>query len=180
MDGLSSLLKAIFPCLPIGTVEGGIRLPTETVKYQLISEKVSVHASPPSGKMSKSTNDEAAESIVSAMFDADTADSSLDVTIRSIIREAGWYQSLMEKILAKLEEVLKAGKPLNAAMQKAYDEASEALKITEGFVIDHPIATEVFCTVIALGVLVVLAPYVVEYLGFCAGFGELGPIEGKS
>ena len=46
----------------------------------------------------------------------------------------------------------------------------------EGFVKDHPI----MCTVIALGVLVTVAPWVIQTLGFCAGFGELGPIEGMS
>ena len=61
------------------------------------------------------------------------------------------------------------------AMQEAYDKACEAAKTIEGFAADHPIATAVFCTVIALGVLVVLAPYALELLGF----GELGPIEGE-
>lgn len=52
--------------------------------------------------------------------------------------------------------------------------------MTEGFVHDHPDATTAFCTVIALGVLVVLVPWLVEWLGFCAGFGELGPVAGMS
>lgn len=78
------------------------------------------------------------------------------------------------KILAVLQTVLEAGKPLTAAMRSAYDVACRAVEETEGFAADHP----VFCTLVALGVLVVLAPYVVEYLGFCAGFGEAGPVEG--
>ena len=65
---------------------------------------------------------------------------------------------------------------MNPAMQEAYDKACEAAKMIEGYAADHPIATAVFCTVIALGVLVLLAPYALEFLGF----GELGPIEGKS
>ena len=181
MDSLSSLLKAVFPCLPIGTVERSIQLPTETARYQFTSEKLSVQPSPRSGKKWQLSNDEAAESIVSAMLDADKRGPSLDASIQSIVHAAGgWSEYLAKKILAALEAVLKAGKQLSAAMQEAYDKAYDAFKKTEGFAADHPMATEVLCTVIALGILVVLAPYVLELLGFCAGFGELGPIEGKS
>ena len=181
MDSLSSLLTAVFPCLPIGTVERGIQLPTEKAKYQFTSEKLSVQPSPRGGKKWKLSNDEAAESIVSAMLDADKIGPSLDASIQSIVHAAGgWSEYLAKKILAALEAVLKAGKQLSAAMQEAYDKAYDAFQKTEGFAADHPMATEVLCTVIALGILVVLAPYVVELLGFCAGFGELGPVEGKS
>ena len=181
MDSLSSILKAVFPCLPIDTAERAIQLPTETAKHQLLSEKISVQPRPYGGSKPKLSTDEAAESIVLAMMNADKAGPSLDATIRSIVHQAGgWSEYLAGKALAALEAVLKAGKPLSGAMQEAYDQACKALKATEGFAADHPIATEVLITVIALGVLVVLAPYVVEYLGFCAGFGELGPIEGTS
>ena len=184
MDSLNSRLKAVFSCLPIGTVERSIQLPTETARYQFTSEKLSVQPSPRIGKKWQLSNDEAAESaesILSAMLDADKRGPSLDATIQSIVHAAGgWSAYLAEKILAALEAVLKAGKQLSAAMQEAYDKAYDAFKKTEGFAADHPMATEVLCIVIALGILVVLAPYVVELLGFCAGFGELGPIEGKS
>ena len=175
-----NIIKTLFPCFPIGTRERGIQLPTDTEKHQLLSEKTSVQFFSPHGKKLRLCSDEAAWSIVSAMLNAEKAGPSLDATIRPIIDEAGWYESLMAKILAALEAVIKAAEPLNAPMQRAKDWAIEAYKETEGFAADHPIETEVLCTVIALGVLVVLAPYVVEYLGFCFGFGELGPVEGKS
>ena len=112
------------------------------------------------------------------MSDADKNGPSLRATIQSLVHTAGgWSEYLAKKVVAALEAVLKAGEPLNAAMQEAYDKAYEALRMTEGFAADHP---AVFWTVLALGLLVVLAPYAVEWLGFCAGFGELGPIEGKS
>lgn len=102
---------------------------------------------------------------------------SLPTTVNPIVHQAGgWSEYLAAKILAALQTVLEAGKPLNEAVRSAYDVACRAVEVTEGFAADHP----VFCTLVALGVLVVLAPYVVEYLGFCAGFGELGPVEGMS
>lgn len=128
-------------------------------------------------------SEEAASSIVSALLDADKAGpngATLDVTIQSLVHQAGgWSEYLAERIFAAVEVVLKAKEPMKGVMQEAYDKACEAATEIEGFAVDHPIATAVFCTVIVLGILVVITPYVVEYLGFCAGFGELGPIEGK-
>lgn len=174
---MDSLLKTIFPCLPLGTVERGIQLPTNTARPMNISEKPIFQASLRSNKEPKICVDEAASSIVSAISSADKAGPSLDLTIQSLVHQAGgWSEYLAEKIFKAVEEVLKAGKKMNGAMQEAYDKACEAAKPIEGFAADHPIATEVFCTIIVLGVLVVLAPYAVELLGF----GELGPIEGKS
>ena len=178
---MESFLKAIFPCLPIRSVERGIQLPTESASYQHISEKAALHPSPRSDKKSRLRSDEAASSIVSAMWDADKIGPSLDVTIQSLVHEAGgWSDYLAKKILAALEAVIEAGKPMNAAMQETYEKAWEEAKKIEGLAADHPVVTAVFLTIVALGVLVVVAPYVVEWLGFWAGFGELGPIEGKS
>lgn len=60
-------------------------------------------------------------------------------------------------------------------MQVAYEKACEEAKAIEGFAAEHPVATAVFCTVVALGVLVEVAPYVLGVLGFA----ELGPVEGE-
>jgi len=174
---MDSLLKAIFPCLPIRIVERSIHLPAERAKYQHISEKAAYQPSTRGGKKPRLCSDEAASSIVSAMLDAHNTSPSLDATIQSLVHQAGgWSEYLATKILAALEAVLKAGEQMNPAMQEAYEKACEAAKTIDGYAADHPIATTVFCTVIALGILVVLAPYALEFLGF----SELGPIEGKS
>ena len=158
------ILKSIFPCLPIGIASHGIHLPTSPAKPPPLSEKALLHAN------------EAASSIVSAMQAADKAGPSLDATIKSLVHQAGgWSQYLATKILTALEAVLKSGAQLNGAMQAAYDKACEAATMFEGFAAEHPVATAVFCTLVALGVLVVLAPYALEMLGF----GELGPVEGE-
>lgn len=175
---MDSVLKAVFPCLYFR--ERGIQLPAETEKGQQIYGKLTPQSSPHGSKESKLCNDDAASSIVSAMLDADKPGTSLDATIESLVHEAGgWTEGIAKKILATLEVVIRAAKPMNAAMQEAYDRAMEEAKKIPEFAAEHPIETAVICTVIALGILVTLAPYVVEYLGFCAGFGELGPIEGK-
>ena len=174
---MASLLRAIFACLPIGNVKGGVHISANAAKYQPISEKDALQFSEyGSTTLRLQRSDEAASSIVSAMLNADKPGPSLDATIRSLVSQAGgWSEYLATKILEALETVLKAGTEMNPAMQEAYDKACDAAKVIEGFAADHPVATAVFCTIIALGVLVVLAPYVLEFLGF----SELGPIEGK-
>ena len=177
MDSLSSILKTAFPCLPIATKGFAIQHPTEKAEYQPIYEKTSFKPHPYGDRKPKLSHDEAAESIVAAMMDADKAGPSLDTTVGSIVHQAGgWSEYLAAKVVAALEAVLKAGKPLSAPMQEAYNKACEALRATEEFASEHPIATGVLITVIALGMLVVFAPYLLELLGFA----ELGPIEGKS
>ena len=89
----------------------------------------------------------------------------------------GWSQYLAAKILSALEAVLTA-KPvreMNGAMKDAFKKACDAAKVIEGFAAEHPLATAACVTIIAIGILVVLTPYVVEWLGFA----ELGPVEGE-
>ena len=73
--------------------------------------------------------------------------------------------------------MLQAGEKLkmNEAMSGTYAKAVEAAECFEGFVKEHPLAVGVFCTVVALGVLVVLVPEVVAWLGF----EEVGILEGE-
>ena len=171
---MDSLLKTIFPCLPIR--ERGIQLPSEPTKHQLIHQMNAQHVSVYDEKKPILTISEAAGFIVTAMLEADKKGPSLDIIIESHVHEAGgWSEYLAKKVLATMEAVLKGGEQMNAAMQEACAKACEAAKVFEDFAADHPYATAVFCTVIALGVLVILAPYVLELLGFA----ELGPIEGK-
>ena len=174
---MDTLIKAIFPCFAFGTEERGIQLPTEKAGYSYVSDKALLEPYQYEIDHPRLSSDEAALSIVSAMLDASKRGPSLDATIQSLVHQAGgWSEYLAAKILNALEQVLKAGKAMNPAMQEAYDKACEAAKEIEGFAADHPVATAVFCTVIALGVLAVLTPYVLELLGFA----ELGPVEGKS
>ena len=111
------------------------------------------------------------------LFDASKGTNSLALHIHEVARQAGgWSGMLAEGVRKGIEAAFTAGKEMNAAMQLAYDKACEAVTVFEGFAKEHPSATAVFVTVIAIGVLIILAPYIVEMLGF----GELGPIEGQN
>lgn len=114
MDGI---LKTLFPCFP---TQRGIQLPAETARYQQISEKVPLQPSPRHGQKARLSSDEAASSIVSAMSDAEKIGPSLQLTIESLVHQAGgWTNYLAGKIVAGVEAVLKAGKPMNKAMHEA-------------------------------------------------------------
>lgn len=172
---MNDLLSTIFPCFPLR--ERGIQLPTSDSPHhhQLsTSEKSSflqASADPP-----HLTCEEAATRIVNVLFEANKDGVSVIARIDDIaIQAGGWSQWLADKIRQGMEAALRAGKEMSAAMAVAYDKACEAAKVFEHFTEDHPLATAVFVTLIAIGVLAIMAPYVIELLGF----GELGPIEGR-
>ena len=60
---------------------------------------------------------------------------------------------------------------MGQAMREAYDKACGPAKSLGEFIHYHPI----WFTIIALGILVILPPAVLEALGF----GAVGPVEGK-
>lgn len=160
------LLATLFPCFPLTPTNGAIRLSTD---HQHLSEKAP-HTRP------TLTNDQAASRIITTLMHTAPTAPDLDAKIASLVHQAGgWSEYIAAKILAVLETVLRAGKDLGPALSAAYERACEAAKGIPGFAADHPLATAVYCTVVALGVLVVLAPYVLEILGF----GKLGPVESK-
>ncbi|EJD47730.1 hypothetical protein AURDEDRAFT_113355 [Auricularia subglabra TFB-10046 SS5] len=74
-----------------------------------------------------------------------------------------WKERFAKAVLAGLEDAVRTGKAVNATVSRAAEEAAEWAQA-------HP----VYATMIALGVLVLLSPWIIEVLGF----GELGPIEG--
>lgn len=60
-------------------------------------------------------------------------------------------------------------------MEEFFDKAEEATISNFDFPHEYPYLTAGFATIVAVGVLVLVAPWVVEALGFA----ELGPVAGK-
>jgi hypothetical protein len=113
-----------------------------------------------------------AEDVLSILYAVDINDGHLRQRLQDVVRETGWYESLAASVLNGLENALKAGAPMGQAMKDAYEKAAQVVGKVWGYVKEHP----VFFTLLALGILVILAPWAIEALGF----GELGPIEGMS
>ena len=133
--------------------------------------------------------EQAAIQIVDILFNASSSDSivadkdtktkspsyfrALTSKINDIAYQAGgWHEWLAQRVLQGMESAIKAGKEMSPAFVAVYERAYQAAEIFEGFARDHP----VFVTLVGVGILVVLAPYVLEILGF----GELGIVEGES
>lgn len=116
--------------------------------------------------------EEAASKFVAILLHADSPspqDPKLEETLKGTVSAYGYHDRIAPYILRKLENAIKKGAPLGKAVKQASERAiAEAV----GFASEHP----AYCTLIALGILVVMAPWVLEILGFA----ELGPVEGKS
>lgn len=167
------MLRVLLPCFPLP--KPTTAFPSEKAHhYTILAEEPTSspvkHAAYPT-----LTTQESASSIVSAFQNAKEAGPSLDATIQSLVHQAGgWSEYLAAAIVSALITTLEAGSEMSAPMREAYDKACDAAKVIEGFAAEHPILTTVFCTVVAMGILAILAPYVLGALGFA----ELGPIEG--
>lgn len=106
-----------------------------------------------------------ARHIVDDISSAEKPGRNLEDTINDIVAQAGgWSEAIAAAILRLLEAALKTGAPMGAAMRDAYNRSVAAAETLTSFAREHP----VFCTVVALGVLAILAPAVISALGFTA------------
>ncbi|KAF3008601.1 hypothetical protein E8E13_007782 [Curvularia kusanoi] len=154
---MAALLAAIIECM--------VGAPQED--YLDLDEKQAIALNQASHPL-----DEIANDVVNTILRAEKTGAGLKAELNSIVGSYGWKEYLAEKILDKLGAALQgAHDKLGPAIRDAYHKAWTAANEIEGFVIQHP----VMCSIIALGVLVVIAPWVIEALGFA----ELGPVEGS-
>lgn len=151
-------IKSITCCFPG-------RLDDEPYTYDEKSSLISAKRAP-------RTESEIATDVVNALQNAEKHGKTLENTLDGFVKECNWTQYLAEIILAKLVPVVEAfikgatkiSQVLKEAVERAVLEAYDFAK-------EHP----VYCTIIALGVLCLLWPVVLDALGF----GEAGIIEGK-
>lgn len=119
-------------------------------------------------------SDDAAREFIETLRTAEHADKELEERLKSIVYANGWTERLAESILHGVEKLVLEGSKVAAAMKEAMDKATEtALEFAK----EHPYYTALIAagTIIALGVLVMMAPWVLEALGFAAR----GPRVGK-
>ncbi|EHK19938.1 uncharacterized protein TRIVIDRAFT_155768 [Trichoderma virens Gv29-8] len=142
----------------------------------IVTEKPSLH--PPI----RYTIEETAENFIEILLCAEKSGALLSSQLEDAVFATGWSEWLAQNILKKLEGALRDGhEKMGPAMIEAYDQASKAAEITFPdlfeYVKEHPveIAATVLLSLFAFGVLVRLAPLVLELLGF----GELGPTAGS-
>jgi len=112
-----------------------------------------------------------AENIVQAFITASHPGPDLDLQVSNLVSAAGggWSEYLATAVLTKLSDTLKAG--AHTWGQALRDAVGGATAAALEFAKEHPVYT----TLLAIGVLVALAPWALEALGF----GALGPEEGQ-
>lgn len=137
--------------------------------YHPTSAYADVKVAPPHQPMG---DEELANDVLDLLLSAEKPGRDLDLRLQELVRPYGWRESLARCILDGLVRTLETGVALGGAAKVAFDKASA---VAAKFVKEHPVLTAVIVTVIAIGILVYLAPWVVEALGF----GELGPLEGE-
>ena len=111
--------------------------------------------------------------VVELLRTAEKNGPALQRRVRDVVGEQGWTENIARAIVAGLETVIKEGREkVGPALAEAVEKAEEAANAVFTFSKDHPYLVAGFATIVAIGVLALVAPWVVEALGF----GELGPI----
>lgn len=110
----------------------------------------------------------AADKFVLTLLTANSSRSELCEELKSTVHTTSWTESLATAILSRLEDALKNGAELGKTVKDALE---QTLREAAEFAKDHP----AFMTLIGLGILALIAPYVLAWLGF----GEIGIVEGK-
>jgi hypothetical protein len=120
-------------------------------------------------------SDKSPEDVVNEMIQtilmAEKNGSLLPSRLRDIIGAETWKEAIAKAILSNLEQLIQRNpNTIGRALHEAIEITDEVVQEIFQFAADHP----VLCTLIALGVLVLIAPWLIEALGF----GELGHSEG--
>ncbi|KAK7419850.1 hypothetical protein QQZ08_010684 [Neonectria magnoliae] len=118
-------------------------------------------------------SDDAAGQIVEILRTAEASGKELEDRLKQVVSVNGWTENLAKSILHGVEKILKDGAKASSAMteaaEKATNTAAEFAKTNPGYTI---LVTG--GTLIAVGVLVMLIPWVLDALGFCAAGPRLG------
>jgi hypothetical protein len=114
----------------------------------------------------------AADSLINTIFLAEKNGLELKQSLEDIIRTNSWRQNFAKAVFEAMQHAIETARPMGDALREIYEKVACVVDGVEGFVKDHPIV----CALIALGILVLLAPWVVEALGFAEG----GILEGEN
>jgi len=113
----------------------------------------------------------AANSFITTVFLAEKNGADLRQALSEIIETHSWRQNFAKAVFEATQKAIETARPMNDALREVYEKVVGVIDGVEGFVREHP----VMCALIALGVLVLVAPWVVEAVGFAEG----GVLEGE-
>jgi hypothetical protein len=152
------------------------------------SRRVITEKPPPQQPPSATTQDEPqtldamATKIITILRQAEKSGLALTESLNDAVNPTGWSERLAERVLKVLEDALSAtgrdtwGQVLRDAYGKAVAVAGEIFEKLAQETKEHPELAAVLLTLLAIGVMAVLMPWVLEMLGFAAE----GPVAGES
>lgn len=119
---------------------------------------------------------EMAAKIIEILRTAEKSGEALKLHLQSAVDTQGWTDGIVQSILNGVIDILQQGREkIGPAMAEALERAEDAANECFEFAKDNPkLVAAGLLTIIVIGVLVIMAPWVVEALGFA----ELGPLEG--
>jgi hypothetical protein len=113
-----------------------------------------------------------AKRLIATMYRSEKSGADLTNQLRGIVQSTSWSFYLGEHMLTELSARIARNDAMPEGLAALLDRVVAVVDEVGGFVRDHP----VFFTLLALGILVLVMPEVIGWLGF----GELGPVEGMS
>lgn len=147
----------------------------DILSFQMIVNKEPKPTFRPSCSPPSQSREAIVADVITILRSAEKQGLVLTQQLDDAVEAEGWTEWIAEKVLDGVMNVLKEGREkMGPAMVEAYDKACEAADVLFQFAQDHPLATAGLLAIVAVGVLVILAPTIVEVLGFA----EFGPVEG--
>ncbi|KAF9880648.1 hypothetical protein CkaCkLH20_01690 [Colletotrichum karsti] len=114
------------------------------------------------------SSEDAASEFVDILRTAEKGGKDLERRLKNVVTANSWTESFAKLILSGVEGLVQHRDTIGQVVKEAMDKSADLAQEIFGFAKEHP----VFVTIIAIGILVLIAPWVLEALGF----GELGPI----
>jgi len=133
-----------------------------------VNEKPTYTASSPTA-----TEEDMAAQLIDTIFTSPSLP-DLHAQLQNTISAQSWTETLASAILSALTKALEIGAPMGNAVKEAYDKASADVA---KWATEHPKLAAVIVVVIALGILVVVMPWVIDALGFEAVGPRLGEFD---
>lgn len=165
---MASLLECILACL-FGDAD-------DQMHISCVTEKQAI----PTTTTTSGNTDEIASDVVNMLRAAEKNGHQLERDLNDTVGAAagGWTEGIARAVLDKLVGLLssESREKLGPAIREALKRVEEVAGGIFDFAHDHPVAVAVFCTILAIGVLWFMAPWVLDVLGFAAE----GPVEGES
>lgn len=118
---------------------------------------------------------EVAHEFLELLRSAETSGEELKLQLQSVVHTHDWSENLAQRILDGVVRIIEENREkIGPVMREALVRAEDAANDLFTFAKEHPYQTAGYATIIAIGILVPYAPWIIRALGF----GARGPVLG--